>query len=149
MDAFAVSISCGANIKHSHLKNISDCRVFIRLFSGFDAAHRMDSRTDNCDVYQINRPLGNIFLMLILGLKMIFESGALKEKPNEKISLTINFCWFLSIATSLDAFAVGVSLSILQITILTPAIIIGAGYVFFLCLAGGYIGRIAKTYFRG
>jgi putative Mn2+ efflux pump MntP len=46
----------------------------------------------------------------------------------------------LSIATSIDALAVGLSLSFLEVSILTPAIIIGI-ITFALSFVGVYIGK--------
>ena len=77
-------------------------------------------------------------LLLFIGLKMIWESmnhndeeGSIKHKdPSRGTSLIT-----LSIATSIDAAAVGFSFAALQIPIFVPAVSIG-----FVCVAFSAIG---------
>ncbi len=66
-------------------------------------------------------------LLVLIGAKMIGESrsqnkdyGRAMKDPTRKWSL---MC--LSIATSIDAFAVGLSIALLRVEILTPSLIIG------------------------
>ena len=146
MDAFAVSISCGADIKRSHFKRSVTAAFSFGFFQavmpliGWAAGMSFVGFIGSIDHWII------FFLMLFIGLKMIFESGALKEKP-DKINFTgYKFLLVMSVATSLDALAVGLSLSILKIEIFTPALTIGF-VTFVLCLAGCYIGRVAKHIF--
>jgi len=53
----------------------------------------------------------------------------------------------LSVATSIDALAVGLSLSFLETSIITPAIIIGL-ITFSLSFLGVFIGRKFGSYFE-
>jgi putative Mn2+ efflux pump MntP len=53
----------------------------------------------------------------------------------------------MAIATSIDALAVGVSISCLGISIINPALIIG-GITFVTSFAGVYIGDHAGHYFE-
>jgi putative Mn2+ efflux pump MntP len=46
----------------------------------------------------------------------------------------------MSVATSVDALAVGISFAVLEVGILTPVVIIGV-LTFALCIAGIYIGN--------
>jgi putative Mn2+ efflux pump MntP len=68
--------------------------------------------------------------------------GALKLGPEEKPfdPLNVVVLLVLSIATSIDALAVGVSLSFLSVPIAAPVLVIG-GVTFAVCLAGVYIGN--------
>ena len=76
-------------------------------------------------------------LLCIVGGKMIYESiNCGKEK---KDCLQLPVLLVLSIATSIDALAVGLSFSFLQVEIIIPALIIGA-VTFTLCFIGIYIG---------
>ena len=56
----------------------------------------------------------------------------------------MHLCWtlllFLSIATSIDAFAVGLSFSFLKVEIITPSCIIGV-VTFILSMTGVVIGK--------
>ncbi len=80
-------------------------------------------------------------LLVIIGGKMIYESfkGGKKIKnvkadPTKGISLLV-----LSVATSSDALAVGLSLAALQVAILYPAVVIGL-VAFFMTILGVKIG---------
>jgi len=82
-------------------------------------------------------------LLAFVGGKMIRESSR-AEKNNEEcpadrtrgLSLVI-----LSLATSIDALAVGLSLAVLQVNILYPALIIGV-ICFVLTVAGSKLGPV-------
>lgn len=146
MDAFAVSITCGASIKQSHLKHSVTVALFFGFFQavmplvGWVAGSTFAEFIKSIDHWII------FFLMLFIGLKMIFESGSLKDNPKRLNFTSYKLLLLLSLATSLDAFALGLSLSFLQIKIFMPAVIIGL-VTFVLCVAGGYIGRAAKHVF--
>jgi putative Mn2+ efflux pump MntP len=78
-------------------------------------------------------------LLCFIGLKMIYEST---KKGSEKLinSLSIKTLLILSIATSIDALAVGMSLSFLNVPIMAPAIITGL-VTFSLSFVGVYLGN--------
>ena len=86
---------------------------------------------------------GAFILLLIIGSKMIYESLSKKneteDNKEEKNNLNIFNLITLSIATSIDALAVGLSFSLINIAILFPAIVIGS-VTFLVCLTGVYIG---------
>jgi len=80
-------------------------------------------------------------LLLIIGGKMIFESFKREKKiknnkadPTKGLSLLL-----LSVATSIDALVVGLSLAALNVRILYPAVIIGL-VAFFMTVLGVKIG---------
>jgi len=82
-------------------------------------------------------------LLLIIGGKMIYESFKRGEKPEKSkadptkgLSLIM-----LSVATSIDALAVGLSLAALQVAILYPAAVIGI-VAFLMTIAGAKIGPL-------
>jgi len=66
-------------------------------------------------------------LLLIIGGKMIYESFSRKEIRKIRSSDPTRgfFLLMLSVATSIDALALGVSLAALHVSIVYPAIIIG------------------------
>lgn len=82
-------------------------------------------------------------LLLIIGGKMIYESFARRERGKEKRSdPTRGFSLLmLSVATSMDALAVGLSLAVLHIAIVYPAIIIGL-VAFSMTVVGVKIGPL-------
>ncbi len=82
-------------------------------------------------------------LLFIIASKMIFECFRMK-KDNQKnrADPTKGFSiLMLSIATSIDALAVGMSLAALQVTILFPAVIIGI-IAFLMTFLGTRIGPL-------
>ncbi len=78
-------------------------------------------------------------LLLIVGSKMIWESFHTKEKQKIDISRGLLLIT-LSIATSIDALAVGLSLAFTQVNINLASATIGL-VAFFITLAGFIIGR--------
>jgi len=76
-------------------------------------------------------------LLSFIGLRMIYESTRKESKFIS--SFNIKVLLILSIATSIDALAVGLSLSFLEISILIPAIVIGA-ITFLLSFLGVFVG---------
>jgi len=79
-------------------------------------------------------------LLCFIGSKMIYES--LKSNPSKDAlqSLNLHRLFLLSIATSIDALAIGVSFALIDIEILMPIIIIGF-VTFFLSFLGVGFGR--------
>ncbi|KON31771.1 hypothetical protein AC477_03830 [miscellaneous Crenarchaeota group-1 archaeon SG8-32-1] len=85
-------------------------------------------------------------LLALVGTRMIYESltsGSKKIASSSSLKVLI----MLSIATSIDALAVGLSLSFLEESILIPAIIIGI-ITFSLSFIGVYIGKKLGNYFE-
>lgn len=80
-------------------------------------------------------------LLLIIGAKMIFEFFRTKrESQSDQTDSTRGFSLLiLSVATSIDALAVGMSLAALQVTILYPASVIGI-IAFLMTILGTRIG---------
>jgi putative Mn2+ efflux pump MntP len=78
-------------------------------------------------------------LSAFIGGRMIYESRKLK-KDEERAELDAKVLLMLSIAASIDSFAVGLSLSFLQVPIIEPALVIGATS-FLVSLSGGALGR--------
>ena len=78
-------------------------------------------------------------LLTLIGVKMIYES--ITDKPNNFLgAYSIKVILILSVATSIDALAVGLSFSFLGIPIFFPALIIGV-VAFLMSFFGVYIGR--------
>jgi putative Mn2+ efflux pump MntP len=79
-------------------------------------------------------------LLVIVGGKMLWEGvrGSEDEAPIEAIQLVPVFV--LSLATSIDALAVGVSFGVLQTAVLIPALIIGV-VCFSISFAGVILGE--------
>jgi putative Mn2+ efflux pump MntP len=87
-------------------------------------------------------------LLSFIGGKMIFESRKKDEECGNKLNcLKTSTLLFLSLATSIDALAVGLSFSMLGIQIVFPVIIIGS-ITFLVCIAGVYLGKKLGHFFE-
>jgi putative Mn2+ efflux pump MntP len=78
-------------------------------------------------------------LLCVIGGRMIYES--LRTESRKLItSLSFGALMMLSVATSIDALAIGLSWSVLQIPILIPVLLTGI-ITFSLSFVGVYIGK--------
>ena len=71
---------------------------------------------------------------------MIYESFRKEKKSPRGNALSLGGLLVLSLATSIDALAVGISFAFLKETIILPSIIIGS-VTFALCFAGVWLGN--------
>lgn len=138
MDAFAASICKGLNNKINKLKNGLIISLSFGIFQalmpliGYYLGNIMSDKIIKYDHYIA------LILLTLIGISMIKES---KEK--EEIYGNINFkeILILSIATSVDALVIGITLSFLRVNILTSISIIGL-ITLITCFIGFYLGSI-------
>ena len=145
-DAFAVALAAGLN------QRISTGRQTARLafhFGLFQAMMNFCGWAAGLTFRHFIESVAHWLafgMLLLVGLNMIVN--ALKDRTEEKVCIDpskgINLV-MLSVATSLDALAVGLSFSILKIAILTPALIIGL-VACLLTIVGVHVGRLAGAY---
>lgn len=139
MDAFAVSITCGVavdKIKFSYGLLIASS------FGFFQAAMPLLGWISGRAFFELIEPIDHwvaFTLLILIGLRMIFNSFK-KEKSEKILKLSGITLLLLSIATSIDALAVGLSFSFININIIIPAGIIGI-ITFFLSMTGLFIGK--------
>ena len=140
MDAFAVSITSGIAIKRMHLGHATVIGLF---FGGFQAAMPLLGWLVGFRFADWVKAVDHwiaCVILAFLGIKMIYESTKLQDKQQVSNPMEFHVLLMLAVATSIDALAVGVTLSFLQISILTPIIVIGS-ITFILSFAGTYIGN--------
>lgn len=140
-DAFAVSVSSGAIIEKLHLRHALRIALFFGFFQGLmpwvgwkvgNLASELIRSVDHWLAFTI---------LCFIGGKMIYESRKLEKEIEKTINpLNIYVLFTLAIATSIDALAVGVTFSFLNVSIVEPVIVIGV-VTFFFSLAGTYIGE--------
>lgn len=138
MDAFSVSITRGLTLKC----NIKHALIIAVFFGGFQAVMPVAGWFSGIQLQNIISTLAPwiAFLLLLgIGIKMIYESLFTKDEDVCKV-FSLKELLILSIATSIDAFAVGVTFAILNTAIITPIIIIGL-VTFILSFIGVYIGK--------
>jgi putative Mn2+ efflux pump MntP len=80
-------------------------------------------------------------LLALVGARMIWESFGSDEDPRQRTDITKGLALLtLSVATSIDSLAVGLSLAFLESRLLIAALIIGS-VTFVISAAGFYSGR--------
>jgi len=144
MDSFAVSVVNGFCIR-----NFKPGRVMLIAFSsalfqtvmpvaGWFAGGAIATYIQSADHWVA------FTLLLYLGVRMILSGGG-----NDNRSREINTAQILtqSFATSIDALAVGLSLAVLKVNILIPAVIIGVT-TFLFSIAGIVTGRYSGKRFK-
>lgn len=151
MDAFAVSVCKGLSLGEINKKHMITAGVW---FGGFQALMPL-----------IGYFLGNVFadkiirydhwiafiLLGLIGVNMIKE--ALETKSDEvcpdcsDASMSASSMFFLAVATSIDALAVGVTFAFLDVAIVPAVSFIGI--ITFVCSAAGIkIGSIFGTKYK-
>ena len=147
MDAFAVSITSGITIKDLRISNAVTIALFFGSFQAFmPVLGWLAGLSARALISGVDHWIAFVLLSLV-GCKMIFESTKLGPDENELDPLNILVLLLLAIATSIDALAVGLSLSFLKIAIVTPALIIGAT-TFSLSFFGVFLGNISGHFFE-
>jgi putative Mn2+ efflux pump MntP len=141
MDAFAVSVASGLAIQRLRVHHALRLAVFFGLFQalmpllGWLAGLSLRSLIEAWDHW--------IAFVLLSGIggKMVAESTWMKKEEEDRQTYphSVYVLLVLSIATSIDALAVGLSLSLLNVNIIVPALAIG-GITAVLCFVGTYIG---------
>ncbi len=142
MDAFAVSVANGFTIKKLHLKHALRIALSFGIFQavmpliGWLAGIGLKKYIVSVDHWIA------FTLLTFIGVKMIYESFVIEEniKQDKEENISSGNLLLLSIATSIDALAVGLSLTFLNIAIILPALCIGI-VTFILSLSGVYLGR--------
>ena len=145
MDAFAVSVCKGLSMKKINVQHTLVIAIFFGTFQaimpliGWFAGIRYEKYIEGIDHWVA------FVLLVLIGAKMLYE--ALKsDDASEATSfceerLRIKELFFLAVATSIDALAVGITFSLLPDTNITNAILIIGVITFFLSLTGVWVGN--------
>lgn len=145
MDAFSVSITKGFSVKNLKKSQILAIGLFFGGFQAFMPVLGWIAGEQIRDIVSTIAPIIAFILLLAIGIKMIYETIPSDNENNEDDGDNENSYFsykeltLLGIATSIDAFAVGVSFSFLNTSILIPIIAIGL-ITFIMSEIGVYIG---------
>ncbi|MDO4539580.1 MAG: manganese efflux pump MntP family protein [Syntrophomonadaceae bacterium] len=141
MDAFAVALCKGLKMRELNYRHAAIIAVF---FGGFQALMPLLGWLlgKQFERYIVNIDHWIAFaLLLFIGGKMIMEALKYDHDPGPQISiLDVKELLLLSVATSIDALAVGITLAFLQTAILPAVALIGI-ITFAIALAGVIIGH--------
>ena len=109
MDAFAVSIASGVTIKQMGLRQTFIIALSFGLFQGIMPIIGWLSGIGFRDYIAAYDHWLAFGLLLAVGAKMIYESFQLEEDSCDEFCMTGGRLFLLSVATSIDALAVGLS----------------------------------------
>ena len=139
MDTFSVSIVSGLVYKQLGVRHILRMALFFGAFQAVmpiigwlsGLAFRQYIHYDHWVAFGI---------LAVVGCKMIYEAFKTKQLEQRLDPTNLLVLLTLSVATSIDALAVGVTLSLLTDFIIVAVVIIGS-VTFVLSYAGVYIGK--------
>jgi len=141
MDAFAVSLCKGLCMKKLNYRHAV---IIAAFFGGFQALMPLIGWLlgQQFEQYITKYDHWVAFILLsFIGGKMLVEAFKKDNEPPEcTLLLDLKELVILSIATSIDALAVGITFAFLKVSIL-PAISIIGFITFILCLAGVVVGN--------
>ena len=142
MDCFAVSISSGLSMMRFSARKALKIAFF---FGGFQALMLLIGFAAGLGIRDLIAAIDHwvaFILLAFIGARMIYGALTEHEEARRADREGIGTLMMLAVATSIDALAVGVSLSLLNIRIILPAFIIGA-VTFLVSLLGVAAGRKA------
>lgn len=145
MDAFAVSITSGTIMKKMHLRHMFRIALFFGAFQAIMPILGWLGGTFFADAIKEFDHWIAFILLALIGGKMIKE--AFEEGDDERFDpLNVYVLFTLAIATSIDALAVGITFSVLSVSIWSAAAIIGL-ITFGISLIGVMLGkRLGDTF---
>lgn len=141
MDAFAVSLSKGMNLKKFDFKV---CLKISSMFGLFQGGMPLIGWLLGVSFAEYIKSIDHwiaLILLCFIGAQMIFD----KDNTSNSFSITNKDIFILAIATSIDALAVGVSFAFLDIPII-PIVISIATITFAVCFVGVFLGFKIGSY---
>lgn len=140
MDAFAVSIASGTAYRQLKVRHALRIALF---FGGFQALMPLIGALAGLSIknYIVEYDHWIAFVILsAIGVKMIYESFKITQTEKSNNPTDILVLLALSVATSIDALAIGVTLSLVAASIIKAVLLIGL-VTFALSYAGVMIGK--------
>ena len=149
MDCFAISVATGITVKSLHIAHALRIALFFGGFQaimptvGFYAGKGVAQFISGWDHWVV------FAVLTFIGGRMIVESFKIDRAPDESGRNILNLftLFVLSIATSLDALAVGFSFALMRDAILVPVVVIGL-VTFTMSLVGIAIGERLGHFFE-
>jgi putative Mn2+ efflux pump MntP len=146
MDAFAVSITMGIAMKNLRIKH---ALIVGAWFGSFQAIMPLIGWLAGINLRNFISEFDHwiaFFLLIFVGVKMIYESFKF-AKEEKYTDIKPHILFILSVATSIDALAVGLTFSFLHIQIAMPVIVIGI-VTFFMSFAGVMVSTKIGHFFE-
>lgn len=147
MDAFAVSITKGITLKKINLSIATKIAFFFGLFQAImPLIGWLFGMNFELYIRSIDHWIA-VILLSFLGIKMILDAISDDTKNDTTTYLNNKELIVLSIATSIDALAIGVTFAFLNIDIIPVCISIGI-ITFLVCFIGVLIGKKIGSLFK-
>lgn len=147
LDAFAVAVSSGVVAERVRFRHALKIGIFFGLFQagmpiiGWAAGSLFINVISGFDHWV------SFALLCFIGLHMIYESLQHSSRQSRVNPLDLHILLLLSIATSVDALAAGISFAFLNVALVRTVIIIGLVTCLLSC-AGYYLGDRLGTFFK-
>jgi len=146
MDSLSISITKGFTIKNISTMETLWVGFFFGFFQAFMPILGWISGVQLQYFVSKVAPWLAFILLVAIGLKMIYESITSDEEKTSYGQFSFKEMTLLGIATSIDAFAVGVTFALLNTAIVIPIIIIGLVSFIFSVIGVG-IGKKMGQFF--
>jgi putative Mn2+ efflux pump MntP len=147
MDAFVVSIVSGSAYRQLHVRHALRMAIFFGAFQAFmPLVGSLAGLTLRKYIAHYDHWIA-FGLLAAVGGKMIYESFKIKSVEENPDPSNILVLLVLSVATSIDALAVGITLSLIAGSIVIAVMIIGL-ITFILSYLGVYIGKRFGHFFE-
>jgi len=146
MDSFAVSLTSGTLMQPVTLRRAGKFALILALFQGIMPVVGWLLGVGFRDIIEAYDHWIALALLLYLGGRMIYEATQNEEDECFDPCCT-RTAMTMGLATSIDAMAVGISLSFLHVDMLEAAIVIGVT-TFIFSLTGIYIGKQIGCYLK-
>ena len=142
MDAFAVSVCKGLTMQKVTFRSAAICGVW---FGGFQALMPFIGYLLGAGFEMYINAVASwiaFVLLALIGGNMIREALS-KEEENASAALDVKTMFLMAVATSIDALAVGVTFSMLELAVSIGAAVALIGCTtFVISLAGVYVGNV-------
>lgn len=149
MDTFAVGVGSGTVFRVPMTRSVFRLSFHFGLFQGFLFTAGYFAGAVIVAAISAWARYAALGLLLFVGLRMIREGFS--ERDEASLPADPSRGWrlvMLSVATSIDALAVGLTFGVLGMEVLVPALVIG-GASCAMTLAGIFLGRRLKARFGG
>ena len=145
MDAFAVSICKGLSVRKVQLSHALICGAWFGAFQAImpSFGYFLGSRFEH--LFNSVGPWVAFILLAVIGVNMVRESFGGDETVDNDFSAKAMLP--LAVATSIDAFAVGVSFAAMEANIVVAALLIGCT-TFTLSAIGVKVGAVFGDKYR-
>jgi putative Mn2+ efflux pump MntP len=147
MDALTVSISSGMIIKHIHINKALKIALFFGIFQGIMPIFGWLGGLTFKDLIAGYDHWIAFILLCLIGGKMIYESQQMDEEIKKYDPLDNYTLFVLAIATSIDALAAGLGLTMIGNSIYLAATFI-AIVTFIFSFIGVFVGHKFGNFFN-